>query len=1710
MLVSETSNNPVPSAEPVQKQEPAIYGLPQPTQILSVSQDHSLPVLKGIKIDPENPFKLEFILDTEDEEQINEDEVKRLVEYFLAALTLPEEDLWVNLSPYEKDRVIPDNLALTELGKGLLAEDYVLKQLVSSLTYPESRSGKKYWDKVYEEIGKAAGTTKIPVNIFNKVWIVSEIAEVYATDNIALIADARLKVMHEEDYLALKNNIHELDKEGKSIGKDTIEEASKVSSVVMKKMLLPEIGQQVNQGKHFANLRQIYRSFILAVWFKQKLKDSIFKYYIDQSKIQGIDLEDEQAKEKIYDLYVQAYQKGAYDYIKKDYDLSSRQYIRRRYCSGGINFNDGGKFGDLTLKIKNFLGENFEIVNWKKDRTVEVVLAPAGHIDFDEFGKEWGWDSATTDPQSHDSQEFQYIVHAIQDPALRMMRDMMALEHAANGGTIDPGRSIDLFSQPGRISEKAVISTSYIDQAHTGTWGDVGFILEVPEENIISTDGQDIGSPFYEGKEWARDQLKCRQLMSPSQLLALSSSNNYNEVVITGTHPDDRESKVKISGVFIKETPAGMPLASQDLVTKISGAAYQLNVPVIRIKAIIKGYEDSKPEVLKLLFEDKPRGIAYNKKGNRYVVTRDEEDLSFEAWFYRDEGRFSRPMKDSEFDNFVEVIAQTVNNEPDSEELKFAYQDIIGNHLELRKQQIEQQNRAYQARKNGEIYYEDTFPSVSYDGSVEWQNDEKRYEVRAEEGHIEWQLKESGNKRDMLKDEKEKLINAINEYVALLPETNKTRQGLEDALVWLNVELAKDKGDGGELESDPGPKEIKTSVSWESLKDENLIEEIRVELFEDVSSEHADRLKDYVYPIFVQRREDGSVVAGDSTQLSGAVIYNPDGSVIFLKDEMGRNLAEETVKQITLDESGNIYVATAASRQIGEHQFMGRIRKYDPDGILLGAYDVGYGEHRPRSGINIQGMEVFENKLYYTIADFGELRVLDLETREEKVFTWKETLGPLTMTGSMQLAIDRKRAVISIINSGMAAIDVVKLPMMPARIRNFDIRTEKMSETVNMPILGTGGFVSDGQNNVYIGDKDRKLIHVLNADDGYSGYINTPKGATSINIDKDGNLVIGRQGGVDVVNKEVIPQLLVKPWEGAETNKISYDLAVDKSLSLLDNLDIDPNVSAGTICQSGHEGSYEALDRQLERQYKELRVVYNELVPIQIKEAVGRYFNIDMRNTIPDSGEESGLRETEADLANVFSGYLSQAEFIMLQTLRDKIRSSPEYRMAMTQKGRNIEIFFVRPETGTELFWYHNDYAAGHFNQQGTRIHISLPIAIRNAHEMVLAQGSNIPRASSFISLKVAAHELNHIANGVHDTSLDSDLEEIARRDRGRIGTENPDLIKLNLPEGGHIEIAEIKEQDSSIEDLRALEASIRDGKWHSLAVSVDQLPQDLIDIFNSVKIDFDKGSISFYDLLKMSVDEIIFAPHVMLYSSHGEKIIYSVGEMGLNVFQLRDNILRPGKRIFVVGTMIPSDAIKTGEELHQRDLLEISHYIIRGVGKRIVQQLVAEGRLDDSYLTDNSQYNRSGWTLERLFLVGLADLILQDRPEHTGIVDKIVEGRRIEDIVELNLKGQFLHEAEENIRALNNSLGISADSYEISPDILSAIIDKDGKSSDGGDLGGIDLDSSLLDLKQSQDSLHFDLSFDIIRKFQISNGFKVKAVKIRDGVDKDSWIGKN
>jgi len=211
--------------------------LPPAGTMISVSPPFAPPIINGITIHPEDPLAFDFYIGSGDThlegEEFNK-EAKKLIKYFLASLTTPEDELWVNLSPYEQDRIIPEGLGRIEMGRDLLAQDYLLKQLTASLMYPEEDLGKEFWARVYKKAQEQYGTTDIPMNTFNKIWIAPDKAVVYEHGSSVFVVEAHLKVMLEEDYIALQKNLG-IEKYGlDSLQKEDVEVISGVSSEIVR------------------------------------------------------------------------------------------------------------------------------------------------------------------------------------------------------------------------------------------------------------------------------------------------------------------------------------------------------------------------------------------------------------------------------------------------------------------------------------------------------------------------------------------------------------------------------------------------------------------------------------------------------------------------------------------------------------------------------------------------------------------------------------------------------------------------------------------------------------------------------------------------------------------------------------------------------------------------------------------------------------------------------------------------------------------------------------------------------------------------------------------------------------------------------------------------------------------------------------------------------------------------------------------------------------------------------------------------------------------------------------------------------------------------------------------------------------------------------------------------------------------------------------
>lgn len=324
-------------------------------------------ILRAASLDLTNPYNFKFYFDKQKYSLTPKKDIEKIITYFLEFLTIPSEKLWVNLSPYEPERIIDPVLSQLSLGKDLVQADYQLKQLVNSLIHGNSQEAKLFWNKVNTTCLKIAKTTNLTLSLANKIWLVPDKGEIYYYQGSVFIKNSSLKALMQEDYQLLKNSINSPRKPKEKV----INIVNKEINNIFKEIFLPVIEKRVNNSLDFANLRQIYYTFILASYYKKILKtNDYYKDYIDKEKTNNfkISLKDWSIK-KTYQAYLKNFKNNT-GYYQNITNSPNNKLNLRRYCSGGVVLANQAKLDYLAIednltsqaKINQcFLGDKIEV-----------------------------------------------------------------------------------------------------------------------------------------------------------------------------------------------------------------------------------------------------------------------------------------------------------------------------------------------------------------------------------------------------------------------------------------------------------------------------------------------------------------------------------------------------------------------------------------------------------------------------------------------------------------------------------------------------------------------------------------------------------------------------------------------------------------------------------------------------------------------------------------------------------------------------------------------------------------------------------------------------------------------------------------------------------------------------------------------------------------------------------------------------------------------------------------------------------------------------------------------------------------------------------------------------------------------------------------------------------------------------------------------------
>ncbi len=233
---------------------------------------------------------------------------------FFVWMSLDPSQFWVNLNPDQPDRIMDRALARTHVGKVLLEADLQLKKTMSDAMDPETKTGKRYWDRMFHGPDD-------DVCAWTRFWITPKPASVRTSGEDLYILDAGLNVSAQTGD------------PGSNSCPGQTEERRKYNEKVFREVLLPEMERSVNSDAVYADLRRVYLSRVAAEWYRQvsRSRDTMFKGLIGQGIVGPWVLREPWDPKDVFEEY-----KRLINSNRKKVVIDGREY---EVVYGGVDFS---------------------------------------------------------------------------------------------------------------------------------------------------------------------------------------------------------------------------------------------------------------------------------------------------------------------------------------------------------------------------------------------------------------------------------------------------------------------------------------------------------------------------------------------------------------------------------------------------------------------------------------------------------------------------------------------------------------------------------------------------------------------------------------------------------------------------------------------------------------------------------------------------------------------------------------------------------------------------------------------------------------------------------------------------------------------------------------------------------------------------------------------------------------------------------------------------------------------------------------------------------------------------------------------------------------------------------------------------------------------------------------------------------------------------
>ncbi len=221
------------------------------------------------------------------------------------------------------------------------------------------------------------------------------------------------------------------------------------------------------------------------------------------------------------------------------------------------------------------------------------------------------WSGSFTSPKAHDENNFCYLVYAYN----RFVQPRLKVIARKYGEKLELNY-VDLLKHPELIITRPTISASVINQDHTDTFANVGYILKTPTDNILAVSPEDMGT--FVKDVWELEQLRRERSIRYTVNELIKASDGLNEVVVAG---ETEAGKTEIVGIFYRcyRDSDWNPIGAKHNLNTLNAMRRKLpEVPVVKIFEP-EPYQRTEAEPFRNLAHEFC-GLALNYKGKRYVA----------------------------------------------------------------------------------------------------------------------------------------------------------------------------------------------------------------------------------------------------------------------------------------------------------------------------------------------------------------------------------------------------------------------------------------------------------------------------------------------------------------------------------------------------------------------------------------------------------------------------------------------------------------------------------------------------------------------------------------------------------------------------------------------------------------------------------------------------------------------------------------------------------------------------------------------------------------------------------------------------------------------------------------------------------------------------------------------------------------------------------